>query len=174
MPELHFEEGSNLEPLPLYPGPLLLGRDAECDRVIQHKKVSKRHAIIERNKDGWFIQDAGSTNGTTVNGVRCKGPHPIYHQDLIGFGALHATFEARSVPPPPPEAPQRFQRTEPELPTERGPLDLPSRPLRHLATTLWIVVGIGLALFIYLTVLTHQRRGQAFGQVSPPSIGERA
>ncbi|MEM7260638.1 MAG: FHA domain-containing protein [Planctomycetota bacterium] len=152
-PELHFEEGVALDPLVLYPGPLLVGRDATCDRVIPHRKVSKRHAQIERTADGWFITDAGSTNGTFVNGEPCEEPRPLYDGDLVKLGGLHATFYAPDVPPPPAEAPERFRKAAEPAQRPAGPLDVPTRSLRNLASTLWIVAGIGVALFLYLTVL---------------------
>ena len=174
VPELHFEEGSNLDPLLLHPGPILLGRDQDCDRVIRHKKVSKRHAIVERTPDGWFICDAGSTNGTFVNSASANDPLPLYHGDLVKLGGLHATFESPSNPLPHAEAPERFQRAARErtLPDQKGPLDLPSRPLSHFATTLWFVVGIALALFIYLAILAHQKRDE-FGSLkaAPAAAG---
>lgn len=42
----------------------LIGRGRHCDLVIDSAKVSREHAIIRREEDGWWIEDLGSSNGT--------------------------------------------------------------------------------------------------------------
>src|SRR5580698_6204403 len=39
-----------------------IGRDASCDLAIPDMTVSRRHAQLERTKDGWLINDLESTN----------------------------------------------------------------------------------------------------------------
>ena len=54
-----------------------IGRDASCDLAIPDMTVSRRHAQLERTKDGWLITDLESTNGTRVNGWRVRGKVPV-------------------------------------------------------------------------------------------------
>lgn len=42
----------------------VIGRGKHCDLVIGSGKVSREHAAITREPDGWFIEDLGSSNGT--------------------------------------------------------------------------------------------------------------
>ena len=49
-------------------GKIVLGRDRSCGVVLEHALVSKRHAMIQKIKDDYFITDLSSTNGTFVNG----------------------------------------------------------------------------------------------------------
>jgi hypothetical protein len=42
----------------------LIGRGRHCDLVIDSAKVSREHAVIRREPDGWWIEDLGSSNGT--------------------------------------------------------------------------------------------------------------
>jgi hypothetical protein len=42
----------------------LIGRGRHCDLVIDSSKVSREHAAIVREGDGWFIEDLDSANGT--------------------------------------------------------------------------------------------------------------
>lgn len=42
----------------------LIGRGRHCDLVIDSGKVSREHAAIVREPDGWWIEDLGSANGT--------------------------------------------------------------------------------------------------------------
>ena len=48
-------------------GKIVIGRDHSCDIVLENSLVSKRHAMIQKIKDDYFITDLGSTNGTFVN-----------------------------------------------------------------------------------------------------------
>jgi pSer/pThr/pTyr-binding forkhead associated (FHA) protein len=51
-------------------GRLLVGRDPSCHIVLESILVSKRHALIQKIKDDYFIMDLKSTNGTFVNKER--------------------------------------------------------------------------------------------------------
>ncbi len=49
---------------------LTLGRAPDCNFVVDDPTVSRHHAVLRRDRDGWTIRDAGSTNGSAVNGWR--------------------------------------------------------------------------------------------------------
>lgn len=49
---------------------LSIGRAGDCDLVLDEPTVSRRHAVLRRTPEGWVILDAGSTNGTRLNGWR--------------------------------------------------------------------------------------------------------
>ena len=49
----------------------LIGRDPDCDMVLQDKLASRRHFQILWHDDGYFlIKDQNTSNGTLVDGVR--------------------------------------------------------------------------------------------------------
>jgi transcriptional regulator with PAS, ATPase and Fis domain len=48
-------------------GEVAIGREAACEVVIDHEKISRRHAVI-RLGDQWTVEDLGSRNGTQVRG----------------------------------------------------------------------------------------------------------
>jgi hypothetical protein len=48
--------------------PLVIGRQSDCDIVINDANVSRRHAEIWRTSEGVAVRDLQSTNGTLVNG----------------------------------------------------------------------------------------------------------
>jgi len=58
--------------IPLCRQETVLGRNANCDLVIPHPKVSERHCKIERTANGAILSDNKSTNGTFVNGRRVQ------------------------------------------------------------------------------------------------------
>jgi len=47
-----------------------IGREPDCDICLPPRGVSRLHAQIRRETDGFRITDAGSSNGTQVNGVK--------------------------------------------------------------------------------------------------------
>jgi len=50
----------------------VLGRSRECDVQIEDVNVSRRHAELRRESDGFWIVDLDSTNGVEVGGRRVK------------------------------------------------------------------------------------------------------
>src|SRR5690349_5638201 len=55
---------------------LVIGRAAECDVVIDHKALSRRHAVVRRTRQ-LTVQDLESTNGTRIGGNIVRGGAPI-------------------------------------------------------------------------------------------------
>jgi FHA domain-containing protein/uncharacterized protein DUF1707 len=75
--------------LPAVPGgSYTVGRAPDCDLVLDHPTVSRYHARLRRDPDGWVLVDAASTNGTRVNGWRVEGAQQVRHGDRVSFGAL--------------------------------------------------------------------------------------
>jgi predicted transcriptional regulator len=50
----------------------VIGRGRHCDLVIDSAKVSREHAAIQREPDGWWIEDLGSSNGTWFRRARIE------------------------------------------------------------------------------------------------------
>ncbi|MEJ2039355.1 MAG: FHA domain-containing protein [Desulfosarcinaceae bacterium] len=66
-------------------GELTIGRHSANKIVVDNLSVSSRHARITQEKDGLFVQDLGSTNGTFVNKEKVSKCR-LVHQDWIGIG----------------------------------------------------------------------------------------
>lgn len=62
-----------------------LGRRPTCQVVLSDVNVSRLHAVIERQADGYWISDLGSTNGTFVNGQKVAR-QPLRQGDHIRVG----------------------------------------------------------------------------------------
>jgi pSer/pThr/pTyr-binding forkhead associated (FHA) protein len=75
---------------------LRIGRQAELEVAIDDLSVSRLHAEILLDGDGWVIRDRGSSNGTIVNGVRIgRSPQPLRQGDTIQLGKL--TFRVEEL-----------------------------------------------------------------------------
>ncbi|MGO8957150.1 MAG: FHA domain-containing protein [Streptosporangiaceae bacterium] len=67
-----------------------IGREHACDMRLTDTTVSRWHACLKREENGWLLTDLGSTNGTRLNGWRVNAPITVGPGDLVSFGA--ATF----------------------------------------------------------------------------------
>ena len=65
---------------------VVIGRHPECDVVLRDGSVSGRHARIALTRDGFRVEDLGSTNGTFVNGQRITRPATVRPGDTIQTG----------------------------------------------------------------------------------------
>lgn len=65
-----------------------IGRGAGCGVPIDDAHVSKLHARVYRDGDGWLVEDLGSTNGTDVDGTAVSGPTPLGAGSRIRIGEV--------------------------------------------------------------------------------------
>lgn len=72
--------------------PVVLGRHADCDLVLQDDQASRRHAQVEPGPDGFVLVDLGSSNGTLLNGEQVRGPTSLSAGDHIVVGATVVRF----------------------------------------------------------------------------------
>jgi hypothetical protein len=66
--------------LPLRSGGILVGRNPECALVLDDDYASGRHCRIypdPSGRDGWAVEDLGSTNGTFIGRERLTGSRPV-------------------------------------------------------------------------------------------------
>jgi hypothetical protein len=74
--------------------PLSIGRAANNDIPIgDDAYASTRHARFEPRRDGVYVEDVGSTNGTYVNGLRVTREQRLIPGDLIRIGETDLRFE---------------------------------------------------------------------------------
>ncbi|MDJ0985445.1 MAG: FHA domain-containing protein [Desulfobacterales bacterium] len=74
-------------------GSFYIGRINGNDMIMPDYAISKRHAIIDIEDSAYFIRDAGSTNGTKINGSRlAKKRVRLKDKDVIGFARYEFTF----------------------------------------------------------------------------------
>ncbi len=62
--------------------PFTLGRSSERDLCVASPEISRAHALIDRDADGYFVRDTGSRHGTFVNGLRITTTRLRSHDEI--------------------------------------------------------------------------------------------
>jgi len=78
-------------------GETLLGRGDTCGVRFASSQVSRVHARMTAASGRVTIEDAGSKNGTRVNGTRRVGPVDLAEGDEVGFGGYRVVFHGAGV-----------------------------------------------------------------------------
>lgn len=65
---LQYEGINSLPDIRVTHMPFIIGSAADCDGIINHPNISRKHAKITCRDEVYFIEDLNSTNGTRVNG----------------------------------------------------------------------------------------------------------
>jgi FHA domain-containing protein len=73
---------------------LTIGRGGQNDVPIEADEfASARHARFEPRRDGVWVQDRGSTNGTFVNGARIERPRRLTAGDIVRVGETDLRYD---------------------------------------------------------------------------------
>lgn len=76
-----------------------LGRSASCEMVLAHEKVSRQHALLQRqNENEFWLIDLGSVNGTYLNGQRVRHPCRLADGDSIAIAGFTLDFHCQAAP----------------------------------------------------------------------------
>ncbi len=90
------EVGGRVLRFPLESGTFDLGSSGECDLVVRHPTISRRHARFEISGETAVLSDLGSSNGTRYDGRLVTGPLPIIPGMKLFFGSVAAGLEVIS------------------------------------------------------------------------------
>jgi pSer/pThr/pTyr-binding forkhead associated (FHA) protein len=69
-----------------------IGRDPEADVSIEEPSASRRHALVVRKRDGFYLRDLGSTNGTYLFGVLRGAEKRLMEGDRFRIGRTEFLF----------------------------------------------------------------------------------
>jgi hypothetical protein len=117
-----------------------IGRRSDCEILISDPSVSRLHAWVRAGPGGYTIEDAGSSNGTWVNGVRLVGPRPLAERDVLRIGKAAFVFQSEVPGLPRPlggvtmvsdihDEPSPFQQPSPALDVRPVVNSAPPRPV---------------------------------------------
>jgi class 3 adenylate cyclase len=75
-----------------------IGRSPSASVPILDPRVSRRHAMIRRQDDGFWFFDLGSFNGSTINGRRVTSAQLLVNGDVIRIADHQFRFVGGEVP----------------------------------------------------------------------------
>jgi hypothetical protein len=70
---------------------IVLGRSRDCDIQLTDPNVSRRHAEVRQEGEGYWLVDLGSTNGVEVNGRRVQRSR-LSNGDTFTLGSTDVEF----------------------------------------------------------------------------------
>lgn len=73
-----------------------VGRSKDCEIFLVDPSVSRNHAVLDVQGDHVVVRDAGSTNGTFVNGERVE-LRTLRPGDRVAFGKTEMAFESATA-----------------------------------------------------------------------------
>ena len=73
-------------------GEYRLGREKDCELVLKHWSISRKHALIQRDGDGVTVRDLGSKNGVLVNGEKVDENRRLRDGDVVAVGHTEVRF----------------------------------------------------------------------------------
>ena len=108
MAELYIVSGSRSgDSLELNQRDVIIGRSSTCDVVLRSRTISREHARIVCDSDGYYLEDMRSINGTLLNGRRIARRTPLEHGDRIQVFDVELHFfvkpPSKLYSPPPAE-----------------------------------------------------------------------
>ena len=97
--------GAVIKEVPLDKGRLMIGRKTDNDIVLDDQSTSGHHARVIQIQSVYFLEDAGSSNGTFANGKKTDRKQ-LVNGDQITIGQYTLVYQedttASVVPPPKP------------------------------------------------------------------------
>lgn len=92
MAEITVTLGTSQNKYVFHQGEMTIGRTADCEIIIDNLAVSRKHAKLSREDDGFYVADLGSGNGTFVNGKRISKQR-LSDNDEIVIGKHRLLFK---------------------------------------------------------------------------------
>jgi pSer/pThr/pTyr-binding forkhead associated (FHA) protein len=99
MPRLVIRKGQGVGRDVALGGECIVGRHPQVTFVIDDTQASRRHLRVFQQGYVWFVEDLGSTNGTSVNGGRLEASKKrrLQDGDVIGVGGTEIEFVQKGL-----------------------------------------------------------------------------
>lgn len=113
----------------------VVGRDGGATLELGDLQVSRRHALLVRAAEGFFLKDLGSKNGVLVNKekVPSRSQTRLKNGDVLSLGRTTLIFKDLAGKPGGPDATQPIAQTVIHAPAQVAPKPTPAKPGSALA-----------------------------------------
>lgn len=78
---------------PLRGGQVSIGRGPDNTIQLIDSRISREHVVLKRRRNGWWLEDLQSKNGTTVNSDVILDPIRLASGDVLHVGNIRLIFE---------------------------------------------------------------------------------
>src|SRR5262245_18467190 len=124
MPEITIQSNDGASHrFPLNKDRVTIGRSRENDIFLPDQWLSRHHAEIHRDGEGFSLKDLGSKNGTLLNGSRIDAQQRLRAGDVITLGEHTLTFHALSI-----DEPEEFEPVGTRVFSARELSDVKTKP----------------------------------------------
>lgn len=151
---------------PIMKQDIIIGRDPNSDILINDAEVSRHHASIKSQPEGYMIEDLGSTNGTVINGQRLMGPHVLQAGEIINLGEhISLVFERQpsfdpgatmvapaNMPPPPKKTPPPVYSEPVAEPFVSSGKEVPTSARKSSSKVLLILILVAVILVLCICI----------------------
>lgn len=158
----------------LQPGRVLVGRDPDCDVVVDDPSVSRRHCELEVTVSGTRVRDLGSAHGTRHEGRPVGSAWvPVLPGEVLRIGAsllaVHAGRDEPAATSPTGDGRILINRATHNLqPLDERVVDLPAAALPARPARMHLTAAVlPLAASAAIAVLLHSPVLLLFGLLSP-------
>jgi len=125
-------------------GDTVIGRHSECDICLPADEISRKHARVQIEADGLYVEDMGSANGTFVNGKRVKKAR-LEPGDELKLDTVRFLIQAPGVETPP--KPQDVTPTQESKVTEEDVEEAgSSSPVKWIVIAIVVIAAVGAGL----------------------------
>jgi hypothetical protein len=143
--------------------PFTIGRHSGCDLTIADSRLSRDHVRIEWLRDKFVISDAGSSNGTTLNGEKLVEPVGLKDKDALNLGGgIDMIIEIEGAEPDKPAEPEPSVTPDADISADAsapaaafsgsGPLSASASSGGGIPTAFFIIAPL-LGLFVLIAVI---------------------
>lgn len=156
-------------------GQLVVGRSPRSGLPIADPLLSREHARLSREHDGWWVDDLGSHNGTFLNGQRLSAAARLRPGDVLTLGASRIAVRYPGWEGPEEASSGNVLRSAAELLGRRlappGPDEV--EELRRHAEDLRVLIDVHQALSRPITLgeLLELILDRAFAHLGPEEAG---
>jgi len=135
-------------------GQLVIGRASVSELRLQHPSISRRHAMVTRVGEQFYVKDLGSQNGSFVNKQRIATEIEIFPGDTIAMGnavlKLRGPLQKGEGAPAPVKAPKQAKN---KTPMKTAVVQRPKTSSAVKVAIFAGAVGFGLAAVLAIALL---------------------